>query len=158
MLSPVNSIFDDCTLPNICYATPSQWLTHYHEIYCYTLSTLHHSFLHQISQLYHAVPTVQLNYIFTHVWNPTHKTMHDFAWTAALWSVEKYFPRNNIHTNSSYISHIVATRKNHMLSWFSSALRCFMWNHELPSMQTAHDKYVLTRNPVVCMICSMEVL
>ena len=34
-----------------------------------------------------------------------------------------------------------------MLSLFASALRCFAWNHELPSMQTAHDEYVLPRVP-----------
>ena len=72
--------------------------------------------------------------------------MCDFAWTSVLWSVEKIFSTKQ-HPRKQYISHIVSTRENPMLSWFASALRCFAWNHELPSMQTAHDKCVFTRVP-----------
>jgi len=57
---------------------------------------------------------VQLNYNFTHAWNPMQNTTRDLAWKYALWSVAKI----NFMENNSHEQHMLSAMVTSFATWF----------------------------------------
>jgi len=58
--------------------------------------------------------TVQLNYNFTHTWNPMQNTKRDLAWKYALWSVVNI----NSTENNPHEQHMLSAMVTSFATWF----------------------------------------